>query len=53
MKKIIINFLLKILGYNKYDVNMDGKVDCLDLLILQKYILEHQDFENNQNNDKI
>lgn len=26
---------------NNYDVNHDGKVDSLDLLLVQKYLLEH------------
>ena len=28
---------------NKYDINNDGKVDILDLLKLQKYIVERDD----------
>lgn len=39
-----ILFLLlynKILNFNTYDVNKDGKVDALDLLKVQKYILKN------------
>lgn len=28
-----------------YDVNRDGRVDALDLLVIQKYIIEHHEDE--------
>lgn len=28
-----------------YDVNRDGRVDALDLLVIQKYIIEHHEEE--------
>lgn len=40
----IILFLLlynKVLNFNTYDVNKDGKVDALDLLKVRKYILKN------------
>lgn len=38
---------LKVLDFNKYDVNKDGRVDSKDLLDLKKYLLERLDYEDN------
>lgn len=46
---IIINTILNVffiynhLLYKAVDVNKDGKVNSLDLLIVQKYILENKE----------
>lgn len=38
---------LKVLNFNKYDVNIDGKVDSKDLLNLKQYLLERMEYEDN------
>lgn len=39
MKKIILKIIYKILNKIPEDVNDDGKIDAVDLLLVQKYIL--------------
>ena len=42
MKKIILKIIYKILNKIPEDVNDDGKVDALDLYLVQNYILKKE-----------
>lgn len=42
MKKILIKLINKLLGKIPEDVNDDGKVDSLDLLLVRKYLLKKE-----------
>lgn len=39
---LLIGVIIYILSFKKEDVNKDGEVNVLDLLIVQKYILEEE-----------
>jgi hypothetical protein len=38
---------LKVLDFNKYDLNCDGRIDSKDLLDLKQYLLERMEYEDN------
>lgn len=42
MKKILLKLIYKLLGKIPEDVNDDGKVNSLDLLLVKKYILNNE-----------
>lgn len=47
MKKILLKIIYKIFNKIPEDVNDDGVVNSLDLLLVKKYLLEHDDVEEN------
>lgn len=48
MRKIILKLIYKILNKIPEDVNDDGKVDALDLLLVQKKILKNDEKSDKQ-----
>lgn len=48
MRKKILKLIYKIFNKIPEDVNDDGKVDGLDLLLVQKYILNKENKESDK-----
>lgn len=42
MRKMLLKMIYKLLKKIPEDVNDDGEVNCLDLLLVQKHILNNQ-----------